>query len=258
MQSQSPLLNILNKSIRNSGKKIIRDFCEIEKLQNSIKQIEKFINISKNNLEKDILNLLEKLRPELKVLKKNDTNEKDSWIVNLIDSETNFSRGIDNFFINVSLKKLNKTDLSVLYNPVKDENYYFQKGLGGYKNDFRIRVSEKKRISKSIISFYCKTNESNENLILGNIRQILRASNIETRESGSLSNDICLLACGKIECVMFFDKDLFVKDQINLILAETGGFLNKIIVDKKEICLASNKYIGKILKEMIENKYEIH
>lgn len=92
MQSQSPLLNILNKSIRNSGKKIIRDFCEIEKLQNSIKQIEKFINISKNNLEKDILNLLEKLRPELKVLKKNDTNEKDSWIVNLIDSETNFSR----------------------------------------------------------------------------------------------------------------------------------------------------------------------
>ncbi len=258
MHSQSPLLNILNKSVRNAGKKIIRDFCEIERLQNSLKQIEKFVNISKRNLENDILNVLEKLRPELKVFKNNSNKETDCWILDLIDSEINFSRGIDDFFINISLKKIDKIELSVLYNPIKDESYYFQKGLGGFRNDSRIRVSEKKKINDSIISFYCKKNSLSDNLELENIRQIIRENNIETRESGSIGNDICILTSGKIECLLFSDSDLYVKDQINLLLSETGGVLNKVIFKKKEIYLASNKYIGKIIKEMIENKNEAY
>ena len=54
MSDVSPLLNILNKSLRLSGKKLIRDFDEIEKLQSSLKQTEKFVNISLSGLEKEI------------------------------------------------------------------------------------------------------------------------------------------------------------------------------------------------------------
>ena len=44
MSFYSPLLNALNKSIRVSGKKIIRDFGEIEKLQNSVKETRDHVN----------------------------------------------------------------------------------------------------------------------------------------------------------------------------------------------------------------------
>ena len=50
MSFYSPLLNALNKSVRVSGKKIIRDFGEIEKLQSSVKDTTKFVNIAKSNL----------------------------------------------------------------------------------------------------------------------------------------------------------------------------------------------------------------
>ena len=50
MNNLSPILNFLNKSIRASGKKIIRDFGEIEKLQGSLKKTENFIKIAKTNL----------------------------------------------------------------------------------------------------------------------------------------------------------------------------------------------------------------
>ena len=43
MSNFSPLLNALSKFIRMSGKKIIRDFSEIEKLQSSIRQSEIFV-----------------------------------------------------------------------------------------------------------------------------------------------------------------------------------------------------------------------
>ena len=50
MSFYSPLLNALNKSVRVSGKKIIRDFGEIEKLQSSVKETTKFVSIVKSNL----------------------------------------------------------------------------------------------------------------------------------------------------------------------------------------------------------------
>ena len=100
MSFYSPLLNALNKSVRASGKKIIRDFGEVEKLQSSVKESSKFVNIAKSNLHKDITQILKKLKPNLSIESKNIIKE-DCWILETLDSTTNFSRGIDNFFINI-------------------------------------------------------------------------------------------------------------------------------------------------------------
>ncbi len=91
MSFYSPLLNALNKSLRVSGKKIIRDFGEIEKLQNSVKESTKFVSIAKSNLNKDITQTLKKLRPDLTVQSKN-VNIKDCWILEILDSNKLFKR----------------------------------------------------------------------------------------------------------------------------------------------------------------------
>ena len=168
MSFYSPLLNALNKSVRISGKKIIRDFGEIEKLQNSVKDTTKFVNIAKTNLNKDITQILKKLKPDLTVESKN-INVNDCWILEILDSTTNFSRGIDNFFISISLKENGRIIICALYNPIKDENLCFQSGSGGYKNDYRIRVSETKRLNDSISSFFGTKTETDENIILGKL-----------------------------------------------------------------------------------------
>ena len=255
MSFYSPLLNVLNKSVRISGKKIIRDFGEIEKLQSSVKETNKFVSIAKSNLSKDITQILKKLRPNLTIESKN-INIKDCWILEILDSTTNFSRGIDNFFICVSLKENGKIIICALYNPIRDENLCFQSGYGGYKNDYKIRVSETKRLSNSIFSFFGTKTKTDENIILGEIRQIMKENNLETRESGSIFHEISLIACGKIDCLFFTTLNNDINNQISLILSETGGIFHQLEFKKKKIYIASNKYIGKIIKEMIENKYE--
>ena len=255
MSFYSPLLNALNKSLRVSGKKIIRDFGEIEKLQSSVKETNKFVSIAKSNLNKDITHTLKKLRPDLTIESKN-ADIKDCWILEILDSTTNFSRGIDNFFISISHKENGKINICALYNPIRDENLSFQSGSGGYKNDYRIRVSETKKLHNSISSFFGTKTETNENVILGEIRQIMKKNNIETRESGSIMHEISLIASGKIDCLFFTMSDNDINNQISLILSETGGIFEQLELKKKKIYMASNKYIGKIIKEMIENNYE--
>ncbi len=256
MNNLSPLLNVLQKSIRSSGKKIIRDFDEIEKLQSSVKQTKKFIEITRSNLENDITQTLNRIKPNLSIKHSDEKKEEDCWLINIIDSLKNFSRGIDSFYINISLKEKNKINTSIIYNPIKDEIFYFQNGLGGFKNDYRIRVSERKKLSESIVSIYSVTNEINENYVLEKFRTILKSKNIETRESGSLSHDLCLLVSGKIDCLIYSSKNEEKNSYINLILSESGGIKNELDLLETKFFIVSNKYIGKIIKEMIQNKYE--
>ena len=256
MNNLSPLINILNKSIRITGKRIIRDFGEIEKLQSSIKKTETYAEITRKNLEKDIHEILRNIKPNLNISSFQDSNDENIWITDLADSQKNFSRGFDNFFINISLKEDNEIKTCVIYNPIKDEIFNFQSGLGGYKNDFRIRVSERRKLNESIISFYCCANHVVESCILGEIRQLIKKVNIETRESGSIFSDLCDIASGKIECVFLPITNVDLKNNLTLILSETGGIINELILQDQKIYIVSNKYIGKIIKEMIENKYE--
>ena len=256
MSDVSPLLNILNKSLRLSGKKLIRDFDEIEKLQSSLKQTDKFVNISLSGLEKEIVAILNKVKPNLKIEKNQNVFDEDCWIIDLSDCKANFERAVDDFCFNISLKKDNKILCCVLYNPINDENYYFQKGNGGFKNNFRIRVSEKKRINESRFSFFSNPNELENSLLIGEIRNLFKKEKIETRESGSIYSDISMLSSGKIDCLIFSSNNMSQVDIINLILSETGGIFTRFSVSGAFFYIASNKYIGKIAKEMIENKYD--
>ena len=62
----------------------------------------------------------------------------------------------------------------------------------------------------------------------------MKKNNIETRESGSMMHEISLIACGKIDCLFFTMLDNDIKNQISLILAETGGIFDQLELKKKK------------------------
>tara|TARA_A100001037_G_C14695687_1_gene433651 strand:+ start:219 stop:542 length:324 start_codon:yes stop_codon:yes gene_type:complete len=104
-----------------------RDFCEIEKLQSSVRDFGPFINGSISNIEKKIILILQKIKPELQITKKFKDDLKDCWIVDFIDNRLNFSRANENFYINISLKEENEIKASFFFNPVRDESFFFKR-----------------------------------------------------------------------------------------------------------------------------------
>ena len=256
MNHLPPLLNALDKLIRSSGKNIIRDFNEIERLQSSVKNPSYFINKSLENLTKSLVANLPKIKPDLKVFKIDDESSENCWIVSCVDSFINYSRGISEFMIMIAFKERQKIVNSILYNPLNDDTYYFSDGKGGFKNDFRLRVSEKKKLSNSLISLnfnYKLTKNPTELDILSNLAM---NTGVNYRINNSIFYELSLLAGGKIDGFILIDANKNITDILKFTIKEAGGMISNISFKNTEILIISNKYVGKLIQEMIENKNE--
>lgn len=256
MNHLPPLLNALDKLIRSSGKSIIRDFNEIERLQSSVKDPSYFINKSLGNLTKAITENLPKIKPDLKVFKIDDESCDDCWIVSCVDSVLNYSRGVSEFMIMIAYKEKQKVVNSILYNPLNDDTYYFSDGKGGFKNDFRLRVSEKKKISDSLISLNINYELTRNHKELDIFSSLIMNSGINYRINNSIFYELSLLAGGKIDGFILVDANKNITDIFKFTIKEAGGMISSIKYKNRKILIISNKYVGKLIQEMIENKNE--
>ncbi len=239
----SPTLNIVNKTIRNVGKKLIRDFNEIEKIQSSINGTQSFADNTFQKIKKNLIFLLNEIKPEYKIIFLNDTeyvnfDDQNAWIVNPIDGFINFVHGIPHFSISIALQENSEINSATIYDPIKDEIFFAYKGKGSYLNDFRIRVSQRTE-TNSILTFNEKNKEKIKNLFLEKFTIY--------RHTGCTSLDICYLAAGRSE--VHFDN---IENKPNslgsiLILKEAGG----LISNEKKIFIASNIACKGIIKEIV-------
>ena len=156
MKLDSPLINILIKTCLKACKPLIRDFGEIENLQVSSKGPGDFVSSSDKKTEKIIINELQKARPDYDIISeeageiKNSNSEK-KWIIDPIDGTANFLNGIPHFAISIGYEELGEIKCGIIFDPIKNEMFVAEKGNGAYLNNKRIRVSNKKLISNSLL-----------------------------------------------------------------------------------------------------------
>ena len=239
----SPTLNIINKTIRNIGKKLIRDFNEIEKIQSSIRGTQNFADNTFLKIKKNLIFSLNEIKPEYKVIFLGDTeyvncDNQNAWIVNPIDGFVNFVHGIPHFAISIALKENSEINSATIYDPIKDEIFFAFKGKGAYLNDFRIRVSQRTE-NNSILTFNEKNKEKIKNLFVDKFSIY--------RQTGCASLDLCYLAAGRNE--VYFDNEENKSNFLApaLILKEAGG----IIKTEKKIFIASNVACKTIIQQII-------
>ena len=249
--SYTPLANILKKNLRNLRKFIIRDYNEIEELQSSVKDTKLFIQKSQKKIEEEVVSLLTKIKPNFQIVKNIENNIQDFWMINIIDSFLNFKRANDNFGINISLFEKNIIQTNLFYNPIKDDVFYYEKVTGAFKNETRIRVSNIKKKEESIVSVFNNKSDSSLNYE-GLIKKNLSENYFSTFESGSCYSDLSNLSCGKIDCCIIINPANKVVQEASLIVNSTGG--NSKIIELKDlkIFIAGNKFVDKMVSEMVE------
>ena len=249
--SYTPLANILKKNLRNLRKLIIRDYNEIEELQSSVKDTKLFIQKSQKKIEEEVVSLLTKIKPNFQIVKNIENNIQDFWMINIIDSFLNFKRANDNFGINISLFEKNIIQTNLFYNPIKDDIFYYEKVTGAFKNETRIRVSNIKKKEESVVSVFNNKRDSSLSYE-GLIKKNLSENYFSTFESGSCYSDLSNLSCGKIDCCIIINPANNVVQEAGLIVNSTGG--NNKIIELKDsnILIAGNKYVDRMVIEMVE------
>jgi len=254
--SYPPIINILSKSVRNVGKKIVRDYSEIEKLQNSHKPQIDFVQKTNDKIKTNLSLILTKLKKELLISNLNSKNNSNCWILEPIDSLKNFSRGIPSFCSVIGNIEDDIMQSCVIYNPISDDLSVFYKGSGGYHNAQRMRVSYMKQINNSFIGVYRENGEENDLKITELIRENLYEKSITFRESGSLFSDVCNVGYGKLDCCLSVNIPLNSQKICSMIIQETGGLSHNVKIGDSCLSIFSNKSIGNFIKEMIKDSNE--
>ena len=158
----SPQLNVVVAAVQKAGKRLLRDFAEVEQLQVQAKAPGDFVSAADLRAEETLRTELSRARPAFAFLmeESGSSGAEDGewrWVVDPLDGTTNFLHGIPHWAISVGVEKRiegGKTELmaGVVYNPVSDELFWAEKGNGAFLNDKRLRVSGRREMNQALFA----------------------------------------------------------------------------------------------------------
>lgn len=155
-------MQVVTAAVRKAGRRLLRDFGEVEQLQVSVKGPSDFVSSADLRAEQTLKEELSKARPGFAFLmEESGASGSDDWewrwVVDPLDGTTNFLHGIPHWAISVGIEKridADRTEImaGVIYNPASDELFWAEKGVGAFLNDKRLRVSARRDIREAVFA----------------------------------------------------------------------------------------------------------
>ena len=146
--------------------------------------------------------------------KQTEMTEKPTWMLDPIDGTSNFSRQIPHFSISMGLVQNGEVQSGAVYNPVTGELYHFKKGGGVYRNNVQVQVSTITKLDRSFVLMRAGRKKDlwqwGSDLYL----KLLQNAN-KTSSFGSSALDICFVASGKVEAVIYGNISISVRSTGN-------------------------------------------
>ena len=264
MRLNSPRINIIYNACMKASKSLIRDFGEIENLQVSAKGPGDFVTAADKKSEKIIIEELLKAHPDYGILSEeageiNKNNKDQRWIVDPIDGTFNFLNGIPQFAISVGYEEKGEVVCGVVFDPIKNELFFAEKGSGAFLNNSRLRVSNKKKLKDSILVTGGPKFESKKKDTI--FEEYVRMSNIveaPIRKFGSASLDLVYVAAGRFDGFWQWELNYWDIAAGLVILREAGGYVEFMEQNtknpiKKNI-IATNSKIHQELQNALTKK----
>lgn len=229
MATRSPLLNVMVAAAQKAGRRLIRDFGEVEQLQVSLKGPADFVSVADRRAEEIIYQELSKARPRFGfVMEERGTIEgadtSNTWFVDPLDGTTNFLHGIPHFCVSIALMRDGDFLAGVIYQPIHDELYLAEKGAGAWLNGRRLRVSARRNMSEALLvtGIPLRVLQQHPEFI-GQLSAVM-ANSAGVRRSGSAALDLAYVAAGRYEG--FWELGLSPWDMAAgiVLVREAGGF----------------------------------
>ena len=145
------------------------------------------------------------------------------WIIDPIDGTVNFANGIPLCCVSIGLEKAGEIIMGSVYNPLMNEMFFAEKGLGASLNDKKISVSDKSEVIRScLVTGFPYTYLDKANGPLQVFERFIRKG-VPVRRLGSAAIDLCWVAAGRFDG--FYEHALQAWDSAAgfLIVEEAGG-----------------------------------
>lgn len=228
-----PILNIAVRIARRCGNILIQ-YYDRNKNNNEEKELKanlitKIILI----IEKTMITMIHKSYPEhsiityhrkTKILK----NTEIIWLINALDGIQNFENNFPHFCISLAVTIRNITQISVIYDPIRNELFTSVKGQGAQLNGYRMRCKNTNMLNNSLIGLiYLYKNQEFQSYFY-QIINLLLLNKAQLRCTGCISLDCTYVAMGRLDYLLNCNLTPFTFTAGSLQIKESGGLISDI------------------------------
>ena len=261
MSRPSPTVTVMMDAARAAGRRLIRDFGEVENLQVSRKGPSDFVSAADKKAEEIIRKSLEKTRPGYGFLLEEGGEVQGSdkthrFIIDPLDGTLNFLHGIPHFSVSIGLERDGKLRAGVVFDPMRNECFWAEEGQGDWLDNKRLRVGARRKLSEAVVTTGIPQLGKNgaEKFIDELVR--VRAEVSAVRRFGSAALDLAWVAAGRFDG--FWERDLQLWDiAAGFVLVQEAGGMT-IGLDKKDATKGSfvtaNTSLAPKITELVEGK----
>jgi len=255
-------MNVMFKAAEKAAKGLVRDFGEVENLQVSRKGPSDFVSNADFNAQKILREELSAARPDFGFLMEEKDNEADTsgkaerFIIDPLDGTTNFLHGLGHWAISIAAERAGEMIAALIFDPIKNETFWAEKGMGAYTSSKRLRVSKRRDFSDCLIATgapFKGVMHKRPNFLKQFEAVMPQVAGV--RRWGAAALDLAYVAAGRYDG--FWEEGLGAWDCAAgmLLVREAGGFVSPIVpgadILKTGGLVASNSEIHEPLLKII-------
>lgn len=251
------MLNIAIRAARNAGKVIVKGYENLESVEVEQKSLNDYVSSVDKEAELAIIGTLRKSYPEHSIVAEesginNGEDTDHQWIIDPLDGTSNFIHGIPHFAVSIALKIKGRTEVGVIFDPIRNELFSAVRGQGSQINGYRTRTSSLASLTGAILGtgFPFKQKARVEEYL--SLFQTFFTDVADMRRAGSAALDLAYVAAGRMDGFWEFGLKPWDIAAGELILKESGAIMTDINGGneyfKSGDVVAANP---KLLKEML-------
>ena len=256
---QNPVITVMVKAARQGGTVILRHMNKLDSLSVFEKTKQDYASEVDSLAEAEIIKELKRAYPTAAFLCEESGamgKGKQTFVIDPLDGTSNFLHGIPHYCVSIALVENGEPIDAVIYDPIKNELFTASKGKGATLNDRKIRVSDRKDLSDSLV--ITGTPPRDRERIgprLDFCKALLRTAE-DIRRTGSAALDLAYVACGRSDA--YFESGIKAWDVAAgmLLVREAGGRVcdfkgrGERILDAGQM-VAGNMKVGPMLQAAI-------
>jgi len=236
-QALHPMLNIAIKAARTAGSIINRASLDVDLLKVNTKAPNDFVTEVDHAAEQAVIETLLTAYPGHGILAEESGRAhgaRDSeyvWIIDPLDGTTNFIHGFPVYAVSIALTHKGQVQQAVVYDPSRDDLFYASKGRGAFRNDRRLRVSNRTRLADSLIGTGFPFRKGDNLKRYVKMFEDVMQNCAGLRRPGAAALDLCYVAAGWYDG--FFETGLSPWDVAagSLMVTEAGGLIGNFTGD---------------------------
>lgn len=252
-----PMLNIAIRAARKAGNLIAKHYETPDAVEASQKGDNDFVTNVDREAERLIIEVIRKSYPQHTIISEEcgelaGEDQDVQWIIDPLDGTTNFIKHLPHFAVSIAVRIKGRTEVAVVYDPMRNELFSSTRGQGTQLNGYRLRGSASRDLEGAIIATGFPFKHKQHSATYMNLVGKLFKQCADFRHSGSAALDLAYVAAGRVDG--YFEIGLKPWDFAGgeLLVREAGGLVTDFVGGHNHM-LSGNLVAGnpRVVKAML-------